>query len=106
MFWQPVTYQAFIKTLRCVSMAALGNPVVPEVYWMLMTSPAFSLFAIVSSSLSAIFRPASIMDIPGKIAARRVGLDCDGIAELWERGARYFPSCACVISGQASPKMA
>ena len=63
-FWQPVTYQAFIKMLRCVSIAALGKPVVPEVYWMLMTSVGLSFFSIASNSLSSILRPASIRELP------------------------------------------
>src|SRR5262245_31186585 len=61
-----------MSTLRCVSMAPLGKPVVPEVYWMLTTSCGLTAAARRSRSASltadARARNSGHDHIPGRFA--------------------------------------
>src|SRR5688572_10041930 len=105
MFWQPVTYQAFIRILRCVSIAALGEPVVPEVYWILTTSVAFSLLSIASNWLSSVLRPPSTMASQGRYFFGALGLIAIAKRSFGKEAHDSFPSCTSDISGQASSRI-
>ena len=70
-----VTKNPLFRILRCDSVAPLGKPVVPEVYWMLIGSVLTSVACRSRSSPAgtAAARSAAQSGVPRKITSVRAG---------------------------------